>query len=388
MMVARPCTFRLLFNALLLTITLTLNDAARAQFNDDAARTAAELTSLTTEIAAIQARLEASEQERDSLQGALREIDIQISESDLQLDLLTNERAALQRQLEDLDAKGLGIRTAQKKRAEMIDASIQQLWLLHQGGGLRIWLGDQNPQLITRNLAFLQATIADQQIVIKEYEEGLAELTRNRDSIAATQETLQAQAEKQAQLRQRLADQRENQRQILSQIDAQVKTEEERLAALSADRDRLNTLLIELSELAARAPAPPQPFETSKGALQMPVAGEITNRFGSRRNTDMLWRGWLINASVGSPVRAIHPGQVIFSDWLRGQGLLVVIDHGEGWLSLYARNHSLLRRVGERVSASDVIARAGNSGGGEQPGLYFEIRQQGQPVDPADWIRR
>ena len=120
----------------------------------------------------------------------------------------------------------------------------------------------------------------------------------------------------------------------------------------------------------------------------MPVAGVITNRFGSRRNTDMLWRGWLINASVGSPVRAIHPGQVIFSDWLRGQGLLVVIDHGEGWLSLYARNHSLLRRVGERVSASDVIARAGNSGGGEQPGLYFEIRQQGQPVDPADWIRR
>ena len=309
MMVARPCTFRLLFNALLLTITLTLNDAARAQFNDDAARTAAELTSLTAEIAAIQALLEASEQERDSLQGALREIDIQISESDLQLDLLTNERAALQRQLDDLDAKGLGIRTAQKKRAEMIDASIQQLWLLHQGGGLRIWLGDQNPQLITRNLAFLQATIADQQIVIKEYEEGLAELTRNRDSIAATQETLQAQAEKQAQLRQRLADQRENQRQILSQIDAQVKTEEERLAALSADRDRLNTLLIELSELAARAPAPPQPFETSKGALQMPVAGEITNRFGSRRNTDMLWRGWLINASVGSPVRAIHPGK-------------------------------------------------------------------------------
>ena len=388
MMVARPCTFRLLFNALLLTITLTLNDAARAQFNDDAARTAAELTSLTIEIAAIQALIEASEQERDSLQGALREIDIQISESDLQLDLLTNERAALQRQLDDLDAKGLGIRTAQKKRAEMIDASIQQLWLLHQGGGLRIWLGDQNPQLITRNLAFLQATIADQQIVIKEYEEGLAELTRNRDLIAATQEMLQAQAEKQAQLRQRLADQRENQRQILSQIDAQVKTEEERLAALSADRDRLNTLLIELSELAARAPAPPQPFETSKGALQMPVAGEITNRFGSRRNTDMLWRGWQINASVGSPVRAIHPGQVIFSDWLRGQGLLVVIDHGEGWLSLYARNHSLLRRVGERVSASDVIARAGNSGGGEQPGLYFEIRKQGQPVDPADWIRR
>ena len=386
--VARLRTLHLLSSALLLTLALTLSVAAKAQPNDDAARTAAALTSLTAEIAAIQALLEASEQERDSLQSALREIDTQISESDLQLDLLTNERAALQQQLDGLDAKSVGIRTAQKKRAEMIDASVQQLWLLHQGGGLRIWLGDQNPQLIARNLAFLKATIADQQIVLKEYEEGLAELTRNRDSIAATQETLQAQTERQTRLRQRLADQRENQRQILSQIDAQVKTEEERLAALSADRDRLNTLLIELSELTARAPAPRQAFETAKGRLEMPVAGEITNRFGSRRNTDMVWRGWLINASIGAPVRAIHPGQVIFSDWLRGQGLLVVIDHGEGWLSLYAHNDSLLRRVGEQVSASDVIARAGNSGGGEQSGLYFEIRQQGQPVDPADWIQR
>ena len=96
---------------------------------------------------------------------------------------------------------------------------------------------------------------------------------------------MQAQTERQTRLRQRLADQRENQRQILSQIDAQVKTEEERLAALSADRDRLNTLLIELSELTARAPAPRQAFETAKGRLEMPVAGEITNRFGSRRNT-------------------------------------------------------------------------------------------------------
>ena len=388
MMVARPCAFRLLSTALLLTITLTLNVTAQAQSNHDAARTAAELTSLTAEIAAIQALLEASEQERDSLQSALREIDTQIGESDLQLDLLTSEQAALQQRLDDLDAKDLRIRAEQQKRAEIIDVSIEQLWLLHQGAGLRIWLGDQNPQLIARNLAFLQATIADQQIVMKEYEEGLAELTRNRESIAATQEMLQAQAEKQTRLRQRLTDQRENQRQILSQINAQVRTEEERLAALTTDRDRLNTLLIELSELAARAPAAPQPFEASKGSMQMPVAGEITNRFGSRRNTDMLWRGWLINASIGSPVRAIHPGQVIFSDWLRGQGLLVVIDHGEGWLSLYARNHSLLRRVGERVSASDVIARAGNSGGGEQPGLYFEIRQQSQPVDPADWIQR
>ena len=114
----------------------------------------------------------------------------------------------------------------------------------------------------------------------------------------------------------------------------------------------------------------------------------IRDRFGGRRNADIRWKGWLIAAEEGAPVRAVHGGQVIYADWLRGQGLLMVVDHGDGWLSLYGQNHSLLRGVGERVNAGDVIARAGASGGSELSGLYFEIRHDGQPLDPTEWIRR
>ena len=120
----------------------------------------------------------------------------------------------------------------------------------------------------------------------------------------------------------------------------------------------------------------------------MPVTGTPSNRFGGRRNADIRWRGWLIPAEEGESIRAVHAGQVIYADWLRGQGLLIVIDHDDGWLTLYAQNHSLMRQVGDRVAAGDVIARAGASGGHDVTGLYFEVRHQGQPVDPAKWIRR
>ena len=120
----------------------------------------------------------------------------------------------------------------------------------------------------------------------------------------------------------------------------------------------------------------------------MPVAGTLTNLFGARRNEDIRWRGWLIEAEEGEPVHAIHDGEIIYADWLRGQGLLMVLDHGDGWLSLYAQNHSLLRGIGDLVGSRDIIARAGSSGGRQTSGVYFEIRHRGQPVDPGEWIRR
>ena len=139
---------------------------------------------------------------------------------------------------------------------------------------------------------------------------------------------------------------------------------------------------------AAAPPEPRMPFADAQGTLVMPVVGTLKNRYGARRNADIRWRGWLIAADQGEPVRAVHGGDIIYADWLRGQGLLMVVDHGEGWLSLYAQNHSLLRGVGDRVSAGDIIAKAGASGGSETSGLYFEIRHRGVPVDPGEWIRR
>ena len=356
--------------------------------------TAEQISALRAEIASLQQRLASQEDDRNELQVALREAETQMSVLDQQLTKLKGKRAQLQQKIDQLDQEGEQLRSAQQRHADTIDASIQHLWLLQQGGGFRVWLGDQSPEDVARNLAYFQMVIEAQQQSIDAYEKGLKALARNRNAIAQTESELRAQSEAVAAARDALAIQREARQMAFAAINQQVKSDQQRLTVLMRDRERLDALLAELEALAeAAAPvmapvANLQPFAESKGTLPMPVSGSLTNRFGERRNADIRWKGWLIAAEEGEPVRAVHGGQVIYADWLRGQGLLMVVDHGEGWLSLYGQNHSLLRAVGERVSAGDVIARAGASGGSELSGLYFEIRHDGQPLDPTEWIRR
>ena len=366
-----------------------LSVAAWAQSPDTLDQTSEQIEALRAEITVTQARLASGESERDGLQDALREAEVQIGELDRQLGALSHDRRALQQELKVLDAEGKRLRQAQRQRTDTIDASIQQLWLLQQGGGFRVWLGDQSPQDVARNLAYFQTLIEAQQKTITEYELGLEAVAQNRSRIAQAGTALREQAAATEATKITLTDQRAMRQTTLALISQQVQDDEQRLSALERDEARLNALLGELESIAAAAPPEARmPFVDSQGTLAMPVAGTLKNRYGARRNADIRWRGWLISADEGEPVRAVHGGDIIYADWLRGQGLLMVVDHGEGWLSLYAQNHSLLRGVGDRVSAGDIIAKAGASGGSETSGLYFEIRHLGEPVDPGEWIRR
>ena len=366
-----------------------LTAAAWAQSPDTLDQTSEQIEALRAEITVIQARLASQENERDALQDALREAEVQIGELDRQLGALGQERRALQQELNALDAEGEQLRQAQRQRTDTIDTSIQQLWLLQQGGGLRVWLGDQNPQDVARNLAYFQTLIEAQQQMIAAFGLGLEAIAENRSRIAQAETALREQASATEATRKTLTDQRATRQATLAQISQQVQHDQQRLNVLQRDQARLNALLGELEAVAAAAPPEPRmPFADAQGILVMPVVGTLKNRYGARRNADIRWRGWLIAADEGEPVRAVHGGDIIYADWLRGQGLLMVVDHGEGWLSLYAQNHSLLRGVGDRVSAGDIIAKAGASGGSETSGLYFEIRHRGEPVDPGEWIRR
>lgn len=366
-----------------------LTAAAWAQSPDTLDQTSEQIEALRAEITVIQARLASQESERDALQDALREAEVQIGELDRQLGALGQERRALQQELNALDAEGEQLRQAQRQRTDTIDTSIQQLWLLQQGGGFRVWLGDQNPQDVARNLAYFQTLIEAQQQMIADYGLGLEAIAENRSRIAQAETALREQASATEATKKTLTDQRATRQATLAQISQQVQDDQQRLNVLQRDQARLNALLGELEAVAAAAPPEPRmPFADAQGTLVMPVVGTLKNRYGARRNADIRWRGWLIAADQGEPVRAVHGGDIIYADWLRGQGLLMVVDHGEGWLSLYAQNHSLLRGVGDRVSAGDIIAKAGASGGSETSGLYFEIRHRGEPVDPGEWIRR
>ena len=384
-MVAGLCRLRAhLFSLFLLIAVLPLVVLAAT----DISETNEQLSQLKEQIDAIQARLDASEKERDTLQRDLRDIDLQIGDLDVKAEALDRQQRALEDRLQVLEQEGRSMQADQAAREALIEQSIQHMWAMQQGGGLRVWLGDQKPEEVARNISYLQLLIDDQRELISRYQQGLEDIERNVQRVAETQTQLTVQMSAQNDVRETLASQRAARQQTLQAINAQVRTDAQALATLQADQQRLNELLNELANVPA-APIPAaQPFADLKGALPMPVTGTPSNRFGSRRNADIRWRGWLIPAEEGESIRAVHAGQVIYADWLRGQGLLIVIDHDDGWLTLYAQNHSLMRQVGDRVAAGDVIARAGASGGHDVTGLYFEVRHQGQPVDPAQWIRR
>lgn len=137
----------------------------------------------------------------------------------------------------------------------------------------------------------------------------------------------------------------------------------------------------------AERPLPDAAFAALKGRLRLPLRGEVIGRFGSQRQEGASWKGIFIRAAGGQPVKAVAGGQVVFADWLRGFGNMVIVDHGSGYMSLYGAAESLLKQVGDKVRAGDEIATSGNSGGGGETGVYFEIRHQSRPIDPMVWAK-
>jgi septal ring factor EnvC (AmiA/AmiB activator) len=128
-------------------------------------------------------------------------------------------------------------------------------------------------------------------------------------------------------------------------------------------------------------------FSTLKGSLPWPVRGRLAQKFGSPR-TEGVWDGVLIDAPEGMEIKAVTQGKVVYAEWMRGYGLLIIVDHGHGYMTLYAFNQSLYKKMGDTVEAGDVIASVGQSGGRSQSGLYFGIRKKGVPIDPLEWCRR
>jgi septal ring factor EnvC (AmiA/AmiB activator) len=178
---------------------------------------------------------------------------------------------------------------------------------------------------------------------------------------------------------------------LLADLNRDIHNTKQRLSQLKEDEQSLQELVKRLRRALAEIPSPRGPgksFAQLKGRLRLPAEGAIAARFGMPRQVGQLkWQGILIDAPDGADVNAVAAGRVVFADWLRGFGLLLIIDHGDGYMSLYGYNQGLHKNVGDSVKAGELIATVGNSGSHSQSGLYFEIRHQGSPVDPLLWCK-
>jgi septal ring factor EnvC (AmiA/AmiB activator) len=258
-----------------------------------------------------------------------------------------------------------------------------------QQSPLKTLLSQQEPDLVARNLRyhdyFLQARIKK----IQNYQSTIVRMNQLEGALQQMLDSLREQHQLLAQQQQKLTMQHKERERALYALRNQLKTKDSALKRLTRDKKALAAVIAATRAAMSRLPAPKNSplFSRSKGQLAWPINGKIQNRFGASRNGGLKWDGVMISAAPGNLVSVIHAGRVVYADWLGGYGLLVIVDHGGGYMSLYAHNAVLLRDVGEWIRSGDTIARSGNTGTEQLPGLYFEIRYQGEPVDPVRWCR-
>ena len=348
------------------------------------------LEKLQREMARISEEITSDSARMDSLQQQLREAEVELGR--LQAAMADNERAigASGEELSGLQQQRAVLEQARATQQTHIALELKTAWQLGQQSQLRVLLNQESPHTVARVLAYYRYFFQARNKLVEDYRETLRQLQELEPRIADTLEQLAGQQATLKQQQLQLEKTQASRERAVAQLSQGIDSKAEQLKQMEQDRKELESLLAAIEKALAKLEVPEdyQPFESAQGKMPWPLAGKRANTFGRPRNEGkMRWQGVSIPAREGESVQAIHHGRVVYADWLRGSGLLLIIDHGDGYMSLYANNQSLLREVGEWVGAGTPISTAGNTGGQEESGLYFEIRHQGKPVDPARWCK-
>ena len=352
--------------------------------------TRARLERLQRDIKEINAEISRDNKRKSKLQEQLRQAEVELGE--LQRDIAANQRAvaASEAELDGLQAQREELEEARNAQQARIALELKTAWQMGQQGQVKVLLNQEDPHTVARAMAYYQYFFRARNDLVGQYRETLEDLRVLEERIAGTLDQLAAQQAELEQQQAQLVTAQAAREATVASLSTSIESKAEKLKQLEQDRKELEKLLEAIARAVADLEVPEhyQPFKAARGKMPWPLATKRVNNFGRPRNEGkMRWQGVTIPAREGSKVNAIHHGRVVYADWLRGSGLLLIIDHGDGYMSLYAHNQSLLREVGEWVKAGTPISTVGNSGGQEQAALYFEIRHQGKPVNPASWCR-
>ena len=420
-------------------IALTLTCLLQPAFADERAQTQQQLEATRQDIGELKKLLGKLQEEKSGAQKDLRSTETEIGKLEKQVEALQQELKKSEGELLRLDSEKKKLNSAKVEQQRLIAI---QARAAYQGGRqeyLKLLLNQQNPEKFARTLTYYDYLSQARLAQLKGFNETLRQLANVESDINTQQAQLLTQKSSLDSPRAELDKVRTERQQVLAKINADVKNRDQKLQAREQDQADLAKVLKTIEETLARqareaeearqkaliaqqeaekkrqreaesvaTDAPRKvvkstpgalvssagvsyggPFSQARGKLPWPVDGRLLARFGESRGDDARakWDGVMISANAGTQVHAVHGGRVVFADWLRGAGQLVILDHGNGYLSLYGHNQTLLKSAGDIVKAGDVISTVGNSGGQATPALYFAIRQQGRPSDPAQWCR-
>jgi murein hydrolase activator len=376
---------------LLMLSTLLVLPGGVAAAEPTPAAAEAELKAVRSQIDRMRAEMERDAGRRDKITRELEETEKTVSGARGALDKIRRERALHTARRGELAARRRGEEAALGERRDALAGQIRAAHMIGQREPLKLLLSQRDPAQTGRVLTYYQYFGTARASQIAAINSHLAELATLDAALAEEEARLTALEEQQKGELSRLQSARERRGRALVTLEAESKNRARELERLKEQQGGLETLVRELRRALDRIDKFPtdskDAFAKLRGKLSWPVAGRLLASFGQTRAGGVKWDGVLLSGSQGTAVRAVYHGRVVYADWLSGLGLLTIIDHGDGYLSLYGHNERLYKEVGERVTAGDTIATVGDSGGRSTPALYFEIRKAGRPVDPRPWFK-
>ena len=386
-----------------------------------------------------------TEKARGHAADSLSASEAAISNANRSLRELAAEQEKTKKRLEKLSVSQEALETAVAQQRNRFEKMLRGQYVGGQDDRVKLLLSGDNPNRIARELRYLGYVSAEQSKAIDILQQNLAAIEANKLDAEEARNALEDIADEQREQKALLEKEKNKRKALLLQLSSQLSSQRKQAGNLSRDEERLSSLVEKLATLIAQQrkaeeeeakrrarakaeqkeklaakgrsadksaerpeagpaksaskPVPesePEPppandgsgFASLKGKLKLPVKGELVAIFGARRADGPNWKGLFITAAEGAEVKAIAAGEIIFADWMRGFGNLLVVDHGGQYMTIYGNNQSLLKRPGDKLKMGDVIAIVGNSGGNEQSGLYFEMRYQGRAIDPSSWMNR
>jgi septal ring factor EnvC (AmiA/AmiB activator) len=357
------------------------------------------LEQLRQQIQSLRQELDTDQQRKQGLTSQLRRTERHIGKVVALLKTLSRQLHQQQRELHKLQANRSTLQSNLQTQRVSLAQQIRAAYTIGQQEYVKILLNQQDPAAVSRTLTYYDYFNRARLTRIRSIDASLVDLRRLEQEIQTETTKLKQNQQEQSSEKAQLEATRGQRAEVLSKLQQQILAKGERLTLMQEDERRLQRLLDSLATAPADEEPPADsrlategtehtPFRTLRGQLQWPSRGKLTTHYGTPRKVGKLkWQGVTITAPEGTEVRAISHGRVAFSDWLRGFGLLIIIDHGDGYMSLYGGNQSLFKEVGDWVEAGEVIAGVGNSGGHKDSALYFEIRHNGKPTNPLKWCQ-
>ncbi|WP_242458002.1 peptidoglycan DD-metalloendopeptidase family protein [Halomonas sp. YLGW01] len=376
----------LLASSLILCLTCGLATPALAAPDEEAAR--ARVDALAEDLKALERELSGRREARDDAAEALAEVETALAATHRRLDELQAERRTLGDEIADLEERRAileGERRAQEAAlAEQLDA----LYRLGVAPQLKLLLNQDDPARLDRLQTYLNHLSRARQARLDELARLDTRLADNRRALTTQIDQLARVGEELETRSQTLASRLAERETLLAELEADISRGHSRQARLKQEREDAERVLGEVRErlAALKRPPPTTAIESTRGELPWPTQGRVLSGFGAGEGVDR--DGLLIQAAAGSPVKAVHAGRVVFADWMRGFGNLLILDHGDGVMTLHAHLQNFTVSPGEAVNRGQPIAAVGVSGGRTTPALYFAVRRHGQPIDPATWVAR